>query len=173
MLQLSWFVNKIKLLIGLIKHRAPGMGCLSAGPAQPDGLSVCRDKEMAGRVHPPKICCPRYPDLPVRGPSSCSETALLMSPLSPSYWPRKAGGGGFGPEDALGTSSVSQSCCFLFWSPASQKSQRQCTNCASTCSCVNKSSAFLLPGTGPCLLCTAFPAITSCTGESGELPALD
>lgn len=93
----------------------------------------CTDKEMAESVHPPKNCCLKPPDLPLRGLSSCCETALLMPPLSPSCWP------GSQEEVALGQR--------MLWghlvcpSPAaSQKSRRQCTNCASTCSCVNKSS---------------------------------
>lgn len=118
----------------------------------------CTDKEMAESVHPPKNCCLKPPDLRVRGLSSCYETALLMPPLSPSCWP------GSQEEVALGQRMLWEH--LVCPSPAaSQKSRRECTNCASTCNCVNKSSAFLFPG-------TAFPAITSGAGEPGELPAL-
>lgn len=49
--QLSWFVNKIKLLIGLIKHRAPGTGCPWPHTARwllcPVQQLLCRDKGKA------------------------------------------------------------------------------------------------------------------------------
>lgn len=144
MLQLSWFVNKIKLLIGLIKHRAPGMGCLSAGiahgPTQPDGCCAqgssssmqTRARQQPKRGSAPKNHCLRPPDLHMkawRGPSSCPETepALPLSLLSPSCWPRQEMA--TGPGHAMGTSGLPQSCFFLFGSTASWKSPQQCPNC--------------------------------------------
>lgn len=125
---------------------------------------LCRHKEMATRFILPK---PAARSLQI----SLSEVPLpALRQLCSCHHCHPAAGPGRQQEVALGQGmlwghpSLSQSCCFLFQSP-SPKSLRQCTNCASICSCGNKSSAFLFPGTGPCLLCTAFPA-TSSLGSS-------
>lgn len=72
-----------------------GWPCITSWMPCPGQQLLSRHEQMAGRVHPPQTCCLRPPDLPVRGASTCSETARVTT-LSPSCWPRKAGGGALG-----------------------------------------------------------------------------
>lgn len=138
------------------------MGCLSAGsthsPTQPDGCHAqCSSSsaETRARQQPRRGSFSQNlvpPDLHVmacRCPSSCPETepALPMSPLSPSCWPRQAGGDGFGARGCYGDIWSASVLLPSVWEHCKLEIPEAMHQlCTSTC--IDKSSALLSPDTG-------------------------